>query len=171
MRFSIGRLLSVFAVAAVMGLGFYRSAAADDRETCKTGSGDAAIEACTRAIASKKYKARKQKRTLSLLYTNRGVEYERKREFDKAIADHDEAIKIDPKNPLAYNNRGNTYAAKQDYTRAIADYDQAVKLNAKYADAYYNRGLAKRNKGDWAAGDADIAQAKQLQPGIGAAAN
>jgi len=163
-----GRIVPVIALAAVMGLGVCKTAAADDRETCKTASGDAAVEACTKAIADKKYKAKKQRRTLSLLYTNRGVEYEKKREFDKAIADHDQAIKVDPKNPLAYNNRGNAYAAKQDFAHAVADYDAAIKLNPKYAEAYYNRGLAKRAKGDWAAGDVDIAQAKSLQPGIGA---
>jgi len=163
-----GRILPVIALAAVMGFGFSRAAAAaNDRETCKTASGSVAIEACTRAIASKKYRSKKQKRTLSLLYTNRGVEYEVEKDFDKAIADHSEAIKVDPKNPAAYNNRGNAYAGKRDYAHAVADYDMAVKLNPKYAEALYNRGLAKHNKGDWAGGDADIAAARKLQPGIG----
>ncbi len=158
----------VIVIAFVMASAWCGSAAADDRETCKTASGDAAIQACTKAIDSKKYKNKKFKRTLSLLYTNRGVEYEIKKEFDKAIADHDEAIKVDSRNWVAYNNRGNAYAGKREYDKAIADYDQAIKLNPKYAEAYYNRGLAKRNKGDATAGDADIAQAKELQPGFAA---
>ena len=167
MQFRAGKVFLAIAIATAMGLSFYKpAAAADDRETCKTASGDAAIAACTRAIESKKYAKKKFKRTLSLLYTNRGVEYEIKKEFDKAIADHDQAIKIDPKNWAAFNNRGNAYAGKRDYDHAIADYDAAVKLNPKYAEAFYNRGLAKRNKGDVTAGDADIAQAKELQPGI-----
>ncbi len=156
------------AIAAVMVLGVSFSAAADDRELCKTASGDAAIEACTRAIDSKKYNGVKQKRVLSLLYTNRGVEYEIKKDYDKAIADHDQAIKIDPKNPAPYNNRGNTYVAKQDYAHAVADFDMAIKLNPKYAEALFNRGMAKKNHGDTAGGEEDIAQAKLLQPGIGA---
>jgi tetratricopeptide (TPR) repeat protein len=163
-----GTIFPAIALAAVMGLGVCKAAAADDREACKTATGGSAIEACTRAIASKKYKGRKQRHTLSLLYTNRGVEFAKMKNYDKAIADHDKAIKIDPKNALAYNNRGNAYAAKQDYVHAIADYDMAVKLNAKFAEALFNRGIAKRGKGDWTAGDADIAQARQLQPNIGA---
>jgi len=167
-----GTLFSVMTLAAVIAFGLCRSAAAaDDRETCKTATGDTAIEACTRAIASKKYKSRKQRNTLSLIYTNRGVEYARKKEFDKAIADHDEAIKLDPKDAFAYNNRGSAYLAKSDYAKAIEDFDMAVKLNEKFAEALYNRGLARRGKGDWAAGDADIAQARQLQPNVGASAN
>ena len=165
------RLSPVFpaiAIAAVMVLGQSQFAAADDRDLCKTASGDAAIEACTRAIDSKKFKGAKQKRVLSLLYTNRGVEYEIKKDFEHAIADHDQAIKIDPKNPAPYNNRGNAYVAKQDYEHAIADFDMAIKLNPKYAEAFFNRGMTKKNHGDIAGGDTDIAQAKVLQPGIGA---
>ena len=156
------------AIAAVMVLGSCNFAAADDRDLCKTASGDTAIEACTRAIDSKKFNNKKQVRVLSLLYTNRGVEYEIKKDLGHAIADHDQAIKIDPKNSAAYNNRGNAYVAKQDYEHAIADFDMAIKLNPKYAEAFFNRGMTKRNHGDIAGGETDIAQAKELQPGIGA---
>ena len=48
-----------------MVLSFYKPAAADDREICKTASGNAAIAACTRVIESKKYAKKKFKRTLS----------------------------------------------------------------------------------------------------------
>lgn len=156
-----------FALGSALILVIGGGAAADDRETCKSATGDAAIEACTKAIDSKKFL--KQKKILSVLYTNRGVEYEKKQDFTHAIADHDQAIKIDPKNSLAYNNRGNAYAAQGDFEHAIADYDEAVKLNPKYAEAFYNRGLAKQKRSDWTGADADIAQAKQLQPGIGGA--
>jgi tetratricopeptide (TPR) repeat protein len=167
MRIPTRAVISVIAITIL--LGFQRTAAADDRETCKTAAGDAAIEACTKAINSKKYL--KQKRTLSLLYTNRGVEYERKQDYEHAIADYDQAIKVDPKNPLPFNNRGNAYSSMGDLDHAIADYDQAIKLNPKYAEAFFNRGLAKRKKSDWSGADADIAQARELQPGIGGAAN
>jgi tetratricopeptide (TPR) repeat protein len=156
-------LFSVIAIVAVTVLAYCGPAAADDKETCKTASGEEAIDACSRAIESKKYKGR----NLSLIYTNRGVEYGGKGENDRAIADHDQAIKLDPKNALAFNNRGNVYGTKGDNDRAIADYDQAIKLNPKYAAAFYNRGIAKKKKADLAGGDADIAQARQLQPGIG----
>jgi tetratricopeptide (TPR) repeat protein len=154
---------TVIAIAAVTVLGFCGSAAADDRETCKTASGDVAIEACSRAITSKKF----NKRVLSLLYTNRGVEYALKKDFEHAIADHDQAIKVDAKNPVAYNNRGNAYDGKREFDRAIADYDQAIMLNPKYAGALYNRGLAKQKKGDITGGQADIAAAKQMEAGVG----
>ena len=166
------RILPVFPAVAIaagiaMSLGLCHPAAADDRDTCKTASGDAAIEACTRAIDSKKFNGAKQKRVLSLLYTNRGVEFEIKKDYEHALADQAMAIKVDPKNPAPYNNRGNVYAEQHEWTLAFADFDMAIKLNPKYAEAYFNRGMAKKAKGDTIAGEEDIAQARQLQPGIG----
>ncbi|MBX9825481.1 MAG: tetratricopeptide repeat protein [Xanthobacteraceae bacterium] len=111
-------VLSVAAFAACA------PANADDRETCKTASGDPAITACSRAIASKKYKGN----VLSILFTNRGAEYGAKGELDRAMKDHDQAIKIDPKNALAYNNRGVAKLKKGDKEGGEADIAKAKQL-------------------------------------------
>src|SRR5689334_9794639 len=100
--------VGVMAIATMMTLS--AASAADDREICRTASGDVAISACSRAIASKKYKGQ----ILSMLYTNRGVEYSAKGDLARAMADHDHAVKIDPKNALAYNNRGIAKIKKGD---------------------------------------------------------
>ena len=163
MRFRTYTLFFVVAIAAAAALAVSGPAAADDKDVCKESSGDVAIEACSRAITAGKHKGR----ALAMIYTNRGVEYGAKGENERAIADHDQAIKHDAKNSLAYNNRGNAYGAKGDNDRAITDYDQAIKLNPKYAAAFYNRGIAKRKKGDFEGAEADIAQARLFQPGIG----
>jgi Flp pilus assembly protein TadD len=36
---------------------------------------------------------------------NRGVAYNKKRMYDRAISDLNEAIRLDPRNALAYNNK------------------------------------------------------------------
>jgi tetratricopeptide (TPR) repeat protein len=97
---------------------------ADDRETCKTASGDPAISACSRAIASKKYRGN----ILSILYTNRGAEFGTKGELDRAMKDHDQAVKIDPKNALAFNNRGIAKLKKGDKEGGEADIARARQL-------------------------------------------
>ena len=112
-------VLSVAALAALCS-----SANADDRETCKTASGDPAISACSRAIASKKYKGN----ILSILYTNRGAELGAKGELDRAMKDHDQAIKLDPKNALAFNNRGIAKLKKGDKEGGEADIAKAKQL-------------------------------------------
>ncbi len=112
-------VLSVAALAAPWG-----SANADDRETCKTASGDPAISACSRAIASKKYRGN----ILSILYTNRGAEFGAKGELDRAMKDHDQAVKLDAKNALAFNNRGIVKLKKGDKEGGEADIAKARQL-------------------------------------------
>jgi tetratricopeptide (TPR) repeat protein len=136
-------------------------AVADDLDTCQKTPGDAAIAACTRAIASGAYTGH----ALSALYDNRGIRYAKKGEADRAIADYSEAIRLDPRNATAYYNRGKVWRAKGDYDRAIADAGEAIKLTPNDADAWnnrcYARALANR---ELPAALADCNQALQLSP-------
>src|SRR5262249_23380295 len=46
-------------------------------------------------------------------------------DYDRAIADLNEAIRLDPRRTLAYSERGHAYAAKGDHAKAREDYDKA----------------------------------------------
>jgi lipoprotein NlpI len=133
---------------------------ADDFRTCANASGDEAIAACTRGINSGRYKTR----DLAKLYDNRGVEWSAKRDRDRAIADYNESIRIDPTNALTYNNRGDDYRILRNYDRALADLDQAVTIDPKYARAYKTRGDIYRDKSDLDRAIADYTQAISLDP-------
>jgi tetratricopeptide (TPR) repeat protein len=61
-------------------------------------------------------------------YNNRGNVYAMQGDYDRAIADYDEAIRLDPALASAWHNRGNAYARKGDADRAIADYNEAIRL-------------------------------------------
>jgi tetratricopeptide (TPR) repeat protein len=61
----------------------------------------------------------------------RGVGWAVKGEFDRAIPDFEEVIRLDPKCADAFYNRAKAYAEQRQYDRAIADYDAAIKLNPK----------------------------------------
>ena len=50
----------------------------------------------------------------------------KKGDYDRAIADYNKALELDPKDATAYNNRGYAYRQKGDYDKAIADYDKAL---------------------------------------------
>src|SRR5262249_36707976 len=63
-----------------------------------------------------------------------------KKEYDKALADYNEALHFDPKYAYAYHNRGLVWHAKREYAKAVADYTEAVRLDPKYTDAFHNRG-------------------------------
>ena len=72
-----------------------------------------------------------------------------KGEYDKAIADCDRAIELDPKDAMAYYGRGQAYDIKGEYDKAIADYNQAVKNRPKVAAFYVDRGDLYREIGDY----------------------
>ena len=86
-------------------------------------------------------------RGLALAYNDRGFAYAAQGDYDQAIADYTEAIKLKPKDASAYNNRGYAYDQQGDYDQAIKDYDQAIELKPKDAAAYRNRGDAYEKKG------------------------
>ena len=58
-------------------------------------------------------------------YTNRGIAYAQKSEYEKAITDFTEAIRLKPNSALAYNNRGNAYQKIGEKTKADADFAKA----------------------------------------------
>ena len=155
-----GHAWRIIAVAAVAGMLAVQAAAADDLQTCEDESGDVGIAACTRVIASGRYSGD----DLATLHSNRGVEYGKKGDLERAIADFDQAIKLNPKDPSVYNNRGLAWKIKGDLDRAIADEDQAIKLDPKDASPYFNRALALEGKGDLQRALADFKTFTELDP-------
>jgi tetratricopeptide (TPR) repeat protein len=110
---------------------------------CSEPSRDA-IAACDRAIESGKLKDSQ----LASAYYNRGLARLEMGEYDRAIADFDESIRLDPTSAWTFNNRGTAWYARADLDRAAADFDQAIRLDPKYALAYNNRGEVHKDKGD-----------------------
>ena len=56
---------------------------------------------------------------------SRGIAYLRKRDYDLAIQDFENALRLNPSLADAFTGRGLAYADnKGDYDRAISDYDQ-----------------------------------------------
>jgi len=73
--------------------------------------------------------------------------YYGKGDYDSAIADYTDAIRIDPNYAIAYNVRGNAYYSKRDYNRAIADYEAALRIEPNDAVIRQNLENARRARG------------------------
>ena len=84
--------------------------------------------------------------------------------YEGAIQDYTQAIKLNPKDAAGYINRGLAKAKKpsRDYIGAIEDYKTAINLNPDYTKlkyAYYYRGNAKKSLGQNADAKQDRAKA------------
>ena len=85
-------------------------------------------------------------------------------EYQKAIADYAEAIRLDPNFPKAYNNRGAAYLDLGEYEDAIADHTEALRIDRNYYPAYHGRGLAYHDLGDYEQAIADFESYLGLAP-------
>jgi tetratricopeptide (TPR) repeat protein len=116
---------------------------------------DLIIEGCSAIIQL----GRESPRQLATAFNNRGFAYKLKGDYDRALQDYDQAIRLNHNNANAYNNRGIIYKIKGEYDRAIEEYSQAIWLsNNDYPSAFFNRAKAYFAKGqyDRALADFDV---------------
>jgi len=96
----------------------------------------------------------------------RGILFLERGDYDMAIEDFTEALRLQPNYAFAYNSRGGAYLSKGDYDKAIVDFNQAIKLNPNDAGAYGGRGLAYYNKRDHNKAIADLNQTIKLDSSV-----
>src|SRR5262249_34813334 len=73
-------------------------------------------------------------------FGNRGLALIWMEEYDKALKDYDEAIRLDPRNARGFIGRGNVWWFKKEYDKALKDYDEAIRLDPRNARGFIGRG-------------------------------
>ena len=127
--------MRALAVALAVWL-FAAPAGAATWDDCKQEKNlDLAIRSCTYIVKNTKETTKNR----ALAYFYRGVAHADKREYDDAIADYTEAVKLNPKHAPSYNNRGSTYEKQGDNKSALADYSKAIQAAPNFGLAYNNR--------------------------------
>jgi tetratricopeptide (TPR) repeat protein len=125
-----------------------------DHADCNARDLDRNIVGCSRVGAD-----RKESTTIrAIAYVGRGLAWQLKGERDRAMADFNDAIRLDPKNTHAYNNRAILWREKGEVDNAIADFTKAIAIDPLphsdlagpgHVNLYANRGLAWKAKGDF----------------------
>jgi tetratricopeptide (TPR) repeat protein len=75
-------------------------------------------------------------------HNNRGMSLENMGQRDRAIADYELAIAMDPRYYLAYNNRGVLYGEDGLYRISIEYFLKSIAINPRHAESYCNLGLS-----------------------------
>jgi tetratricopeptide (TPR) repeat protein len=96
-------------------------------------------------------------------YNRRGAAWRAKGEYDAALRDATEALRLGPSAAL-YNNRALIWTAKKEYDKALQDYEQAFRLSPQYPLAFVNRALMWHSRKEYDKAIDDAIRALQGQP-------
>jgi len=98
------------------------------------------------------------------IHTLRGLVASARQEWDKAILEWSEVVRLRPRLAVAWCGRGLARFQKRERVAAISDFSQAIALNDRYAEAYLNRGLARSEERDLEGAVADYEAALRIRP-------
>ncbi len=105
----------------------------DDADRCarETANFDLKIQYCSRAIQSGEL----SQRELALTFSNRGNVYYRKGQYDRAIKDYNQAIRLAPDYAPGYNGRAWSRYLLGQNAEALSDVDKALSLSPNFSSA------------------------------------
>lgn len=127
---------------------------------------DEAVAACDRAIRTERLS--RANRIVTLI--NRGAIHMRRRDGEKALADFDSVIALEPRNAEAHMNRGAALVLVRQPGAAVAAITDALRYGVKVPHkAYFNRAAAREAMGDVRGAYEDYNTALTIQPDWGAA--
>jgi len=110
------------------------------------------------------YVIRMEPGRVPMAYNNRGLAFDESGQVDRAIADFDRAIAINPSYSDAYYNRGTVFYKTGLLKAAMDDLDRTIALDPEYYKAYNNRGAVYYTMEEFDRAIADYDRAIVLNP-------
>ncbi len=105
----------------------------------------------------------------ALAFYRRGAALDATGETDRALADYNEAIRLNPRSPLAFFARGVLLATrKRFYERAISDFDKVLEFSPDRLEALMRRGDAYGQMNKFGHALADLDRAVAIAPEVAA---
>ena len=124
------------------------------------GDTDRRIAACTRLTDDNGLPAAMR----ALALSSRGLAREEKGDVKGAMADYDEAIRLDPRSANARLFRSSLFRNAANHDRAIEDLSEAIRIDPGVALFYTRRGMSYYAKHDYERAIADFTESLRLSP-------
>ena len=161
---TFSKLAWAFALAFFVFTGTNSGAAASASTTAAqecglAGNAASRIAACTASILS----AELLGEDATHAYRLRALAHRDAGEYDRAIADFDAALQLQPENASILFERAGTFTTLGDYGNAISD-DRCLAINPANSRAYFQRGVTRYRLGDHSSAVDDYNQALRLDP-------
>jgi tetratricopeptide (TPR) repeat protein len=103
-----------------------------------------------------------------ILLRERGLSYSKLKQYDQALLDFNESIKLNPKNSNAYLDKGNLFLSMAKFDNAIEEYSSAIALSPEsFVLAYRSRSRAYCAKGDYESAVKDLKKCLSINPKLG----
>ena len=156
------RIRHFFLAAAVLAISAFQAMAAgnsDLRDCNQRTDYDRQIAGCSRALAWMKPPNERAR-----IHTLRGMALTNKEQFNRAIEDYDQAIRLDPKYLWSWVNRAEAWYRKGEAARALADLEEAARLDPNNSRVYSVRASTWWLAGDLDRALADYGEAIRLEP-------
>ena len=103
------------------------------------------------------------------LFNNRGDLWVKRKQYDRAYRDYQEAVRINPKNERFIYNLGYMYELKRDFKQALKLYQQAIEINPEWVKPYIGIAFILRDQSQPQAALQYFNQALELNPESGEA--
>ena len=152
--------------AALFALTAPASAADSLQSLCVTDSGQVEAGARVTACSQLPDEGKAGPAARIDIYINRAWSYGQLGGWDKAFADYEAALKINPGAAKVHNEKGLARLRMGRFEDAVTNYDRALKLDARMTLSYYGRAVARAKFGQTAAAEADFAAARRINPRV-----
>ena len=155
-------LLGIVVIVLLVGYGFYMNSSLNKKVEDLTGGVSSTVSTSktrtfeeihkdikglsSQAGDSSRSTGSQTKMEIIKEHFNRGLRYSFSKNYDGAIKEFQEVLKLDPNSAEAYNNIGFAYFDKGDINNAIIQHKKALEINPDFANAYYGLALAYERK-------------------------
>jgi tetratricopeptide (TPR) repeat protein len=96
-----------------------------------------------------------------------GFTYQDQGDLDKALAEYEKAVQLNPGYTKAYTNAGAIYLQREDYDRAIEQFQKVIERSQWDTKAHYNLGYAYLKKGEVEKAQKEVEFLKSLRSELG----